>query len=95
MFDQILFILFDEPGLIQFSLGLLKYKCLQNREEQGFTDKMERSRGSPGLALPQRSVGGGCCTITGFQYKATMKRWTGGRCICVFTAEGSYGCNIK
>lgn len=47
MFDQFLFIVFNEPGLTQPPLGLPKYECLQ----QGFTEA------SPGLSLPQRSVG--------------------------------------
>lgn len=50
MFDQFLFILFDEAGLTQFPLGLPKYECLQKGEEQALTDT------SPGLSLP-RSVG--------------------------------------
>lgn len=50
MFDQVLFIVFNEPGLTQPPLGLPKYECLQEGEEQGFTEA------SPGLPLPQRSV---------------------------------------
>lgn len=42
-----MFILFDEPDLTQFSLGLPKYECLQ----EGLADT------SPGLPQPQRSVG--------------------------------------
>lgn len=50
MFNQFLFIVFNEPGLRQPPLGLPKYECLQEGEEQGFTEA------SPGLPVAQRSM---------------------------------------